>query len=126
MFLLHTKLPSFIQKLKNAALHHGRDLPCQVFGLENLDTAKVQSARTGRLEQEVEELSQVPGVSRLEVRILPRVPETLHTVVIRALDHEGRPIQAVLDTVGLLHPGVDCYLEGCPRVDDRRPPIGKH
>lgn len=126
MFLLHTKLPSFIQQLKNAALHHGRDIPCQVLGLENLKTAKVQSARTGRLEKEVEELSQLPGAARLEVRILPRVPETLHTVVIRALDQEGKPVKAILDTVGILHPGVDCYLEGCPEVDDRRPPIGKH
>ena len=125
MFLLHTKLPSFIQQLKEAAQHHG-EVPCQVLGLENLETAKVQSARTGRLEREVEELSQVPGAARLEVRILPRIPETLHTVVIKVLDADGKPIKAVLDTVGIIHPGVDCYLEGCPEVEDRRPRIGQH
>ncbi len=125
MFLLHTKLPSFIQQLKEAAQHHG-EVPCQVLGLENLETAKVQSARTGRLEREVEELSQVPGAARLEVRILPRIPETLHTVVIKVLDADGKPIKAVLDTVGIIHPGVDCYLEDCPEVEDRRPRIGQH
>ena len=126
MFLLHTKLPSFIQQLKEAALHHGKDIPCRVLGLENLTSAKVQSARTGRLEREVEELSQTPGAAGIEVQILPRVPETLHTVVIKVLDEQGKPIRAVLDTVGILHPGVDCYLEGCPDVDDRRPGIGQH
>ena len=90
MFLLHTKLPSFIQQLKEAAQHHG-EVPCQVLGLENLETAKVQSARTGRLEREVEELSQVPGAARLEVRILPRIPETLHTVVIITAPAERVP-----------------------------------
>ena len=125
MFLLHTKLPSFIQQLKEAAQHHG-EVPCQVLGLENLETAKVQSARTGRLEREVEELSQVPGAARLEVRILPRIPETLHTVVIKVLDADGKPIKAVLDTVGIIHPGVDCYLEDCPEVEDRRPRSGQH
>lgn len=125
MFLLHTRLPSFIQQLKDAAQHH-RHVPCEVVGLENLSSAKVQSARTGRLEGEVEELSQVEGAVQVEVRILPRIPETLHTVVMTALDEQGRPIRAILDTVGILHPGVDCYLEGCPQVDDRRPPIGKH
>lgn len=126
MFMMHTKLPSFIQQLKNAALRRGKEVPCEIKGLENLETAKVQSARTGRLEREIEELSQTPGVSRLEVRILPRVPETLHTVVIKVLGEDGKPIKAVLDTVGIIHPGVDCYLEGCPEVDDRRPPVGKH
>ncbi len=126
MYLLHTKLPSFIRQLKEAALRHGREIPCDIRGLENLETAKIQSARTGRLEQEVEDLSQCPGVARIDVRIVPRVPETLHTVVVRALDENGKPIRAILDTVGILHPAVDYYLDGCPDVEDRRPPIGKH
>ena len=126
MFYLHTKLPSFIRQLKNAALRHEKEVPCEILGLENLETAKIQSARTGRLEQEVEDLSQIPGAVKVEVRIVPRVPETLHTVILRALDEEGKPVKAILDTVGILHPAVDYYLDGCPEVDDRRPPIGKH
>ena len=126
MFLLHTKLPSFIRQLKSAALRHDREVPCDIIGLENLQTAKIQSARTGRLEQEVEDLSLLPEAERIEVRIVPRVPETLHTVIVRALDKDGKPIRAILDTVGILHPAVDYYLEGCPDVEDRRPPVGKH
>ena len=126
MFMLHTRLPDFIQRMKNAALHHSKEISCKVIGLENLPSAKIQSARTGRLEREVEELSQTPGAASMEVQILPRVPETLHTVVIKVLDENGKPIKAILDTVGILHPGVDCYLEGCPDVDDRRPRIGQH
>ena len=34
--------------------------------------------------------------------------------------------KAILDTVGIIHPGVDCCLEGCPEVEDRRPRIGQH
>lgn len=126
MFMLHTRLPDFIQRMKNAALHHGKEVPCKVIGLENLTSAKVQSARTGRLEREVEDLSQTPGAASMEVHILPRIPETLHTVVIKVLDEDGKPIKAILDTVGIIHPGVDCCLEGCPEVEDRRPRIGQH
>ena len=126
MFLLHTKLPSFIKQLKEAALRHEKEVPVQIFGLENLQTAKVQSARTGRLEREIEELSESADAASIDIHILPRVPETLHTVVIRVLDKEGKPLRAVLDTVGILHPAVDYYLDGCPEVDDRRPPVGKH
>ena len=126
MFLLHTKLPSFIKQLKSAALRHNREVPCDVLGLENLETAKIQSARTGRLEHEVEDLSLLPGAERIEVRIVPRVPETLHTVIVRALDKDGKPIHAIVDTVGILHPGIDYWLGGCPEVEDRRPPVGKH
>ena len=50
----------------------------------------------------------------------------LHTVVIKVLDADGKPIKAVLDTVGIIHPGVDCYLEDCPEVEDRRSRIGQH
>ena len=126
MYLLHTKLPVFIQKLKYAALRHEKTIPCDVLGLENLTSAKVQSARTGRLEREIDELSQLEGTERIEVQILPRVPETLHTVVLKAYDEKGEAIKVILDTVGILHPGVDCYIGNCKDVDDRRPAIGKH
>ncbi len=126
MFLLHTKLPSFIAQLKNAALRRGKEIPCQVLGLENLTSAKVQSARTGRLENAVEELSQTPGAAQITVQIVPRIPETLHTVIMKVMDGEGKPIRAVLDTVGIIHPAVDCYLEGFDEIEDRRPSIGRH
>ena len=126
MQLMHTKLPEFLKKLKAAAVKHGKDIPCEIVGLENLKSAKMQSVRTGRLEGEIEGLSQMPGVERIQVDVIPRVPETMHTVVIRAFDAEGKPLHAVMDTIAIIHPTVDVLIHDCPDVDDRRPPLGRH
>lgn len=127
MKLMHTKLPDFITKMKKAAATKGSTFKdCEVKGLENLETAKVQSMRTGRIEQAVEDLAKLEDVHKVEVAIIPRVPESMHNAVVRAFDEDGNPTHAILEVVGILHPTEDVLLHDCPDVEDRRPPIGDH
>lgn len=126
MKLMHTKLPEFLRQLKAASNKHGKEIPCEITGLENLKTAKMQSVRTGRLKGEIESLSQMDGVVRIEATVVPRIPETMHSVIIRAFDADGKPIHAILDTIAIIHPTTDVLLHDCPDIDDRRPPLGRH
>jgi len=127
MILMHTKLPEFIKKMKVAAATKGSvEKECDVVGLENLKTAKMQSLRTGRIEQAVEDLAKLEGVHSLEVAIIPRIPESMHNAVIRGFDENGNPVHAILETINILHPTEDILIHDCPDVDDRRPSIGKH
>lgn len=126
MKLMHTKLPEFIRKLKVAATKGPKEIECQVVGLENLKTAKIQSMRAGRIEQAVEDIANMDNVSRIEVAIIPRIPETVHTAVIRGFDDNGNPTHAILQVVGILHQTEDTLIHDCPDVQDRRPPIGNH
>lgn len=123
---MHTKLPDFIQKLKAAATKGKTPVSCEVKGLENLKTAKVQSMRAGRIEQAVEDIVNKEGVARVEVSIIPRIPETVHTAVIKSFDENGNPTHAILQVVGILHQTVDTLIYDVPDVEDRRPPIGNH
>ena len=126
MKLMHTKLPEFIRKMKVAATKGDREKACAVVGLENLKTAKMQSLRTGRIEQAVEDLAHMPDVDSIEVAVIPRIPESMHSAVIRGFDKDGKPVHAVLETINILHPTEDVLIHDCPDVDDRRSPIGKH
>lgn len=127
MKLMHTKLPEFIKKMKEAAakITSGRK-ECEVVGLENLKTAKIQSMRAGRIEQAVEDLAKKEDVHRIEVNIIPRIPESVHNAIVRGFDENGKPTHAILQVVGILHPTEDVLLHDCPNIEDRRPPIGNH
>lgn len=127
MKLMHTKLPEFIKKMKEAAAAKGdTEKECQVVGLENLRTAKMQSLRTGRIEQAVEDLAKMGDVETIEVAVIPRIPESMHSAVVRGFDKDGNPVHAILETINILHPTEDVLTYDCPDVDDRRPPIGNH
>lgn len=127
MKLMHTKLPEFIKKMKEAAATKGdKEKECQVVGLENLRTAKMQSLRTGRIEQAVEDLAKMGDVETIEVAVIPRIPESMHSAVVRGFDKDGNPVHAILETINILHPTEDVLTYDCPDVDDRRPPIGNH
>ena len=126
MRMMHTTLPDFFRKLKAAAVKNGKHVGCAILGLENLKTGKMQSVRTGRLEHEIAELSAMEGVESIEVAIVPRIPETMHNVVIRGFDKDGKPVHAICDTVAVIHPTIDILLHDCPSIDDRRPPLGRH
>ena len=124
---MHTKLPEFIDKMKVAAATKGdRPKECDVTGLEGYKSAKTQSLRTGRIEMAVSELSALKDVDHLEVHVMPRVPETMHTAVIRGFDKDGNVAHAILETVNVLHETEDIYIAGCDDVQDRRSPIGNH
>lgn len=126
MKLMHTKLPEFILKMKNAAVRHNPNRTIDIRGLENLKTAKMQSLRTGRIEDEVEEIAARDDIERVELVVMPRVPETMHTVIVKGINKDGKIVKAVLDTINIIHPTEEVELEGCDDIDDRRPALGKH
>ncbi|MDR1125209.1 MAG: hypothetical protein LBM64_03990 [Deltaproteobacteria bacterium] len=123
---MHTKLPEFIAKMKNAAKKGQPEKAFALRGLENLKSAKMQSLRTGRIEEAVAELASRPDVERVELIVMPRVPETMHTVVIKGIAADGSSPKAVVDVVNILHPTEEVELENCREVEDRRPAIGRH
>lgn len=126
MKLMHTKLPEFIKKLKEAAIKGKKPKDIDIKGLENLSSAKMQSLRTGRIEHAVSELAEKEDVERLEINVIPRVPETMHTVIVKGLDKDGNCKSAILEVVNILHPTEEAYLLDCDDIQDRRPKIGLH
>jgi hypothetical protein len=125
MFLMHTKLPEFVTKI-HAAAERKSGTSLELRGLEHLSTAKMQSLRTGRIEHAVEELANREEVERVEVCVLPRVPETMHTVVVKGIGADGTQHKAILEVVNILHPTEEVELEGVLEVEDRRPSLGRH
>ena len=125
MQLLHTKLPEFIEKMKNAAKKH-KNKTIEIRGLENLKSAKMQSLRTGRIEEAVEKMAEREDVENVELIVIPRVPETMHTVMVRGIGKDGKPEKIVLEVINILHPTEEAYFEGCEDIEDHRPPLGLH
>ncbi|MFP4380459.1 MAG: hypothetical protein ACLFUS_08150 [Candidatus Sumerlaeia bacterium] len=123
---MHTKLPEFLRYMVEAARKNGKKKPVNVRGLENVKSCNMQSLRTGRIESAVKELAQQDGTDRVEVVLMPRVPETMHTVVVKAYDENGKATKAILEVINILHPTEEVELADCPDVEDRRPPLGKH
>jgi hypothetical protein len=127
MWMMHTKLPEFIKKMKVAAATKGKIAKkCEVVGLENYKTAKMQSLRTGKIEQSVAKLANMDDVDSIEVAIMNRVPESMHQAVIRGFDKNGKPIHAVLETINILHETEEILIHECIDIQDNRSPIGKH
>lgn len=126
MKLMHTKLPEFIKKMKEAAIKGKVPKDIEIRGLENLTSAKMQSLRTGRIEHAVSEIAARENVEKLEINVIPRVPETMHTVIVKGLDKDGKCKSAILEVVNVLHPTEEAYLLDCDDIEDRRPKIGLH
>ena len=126
MRLLHTKLPEFKRKMYAAAENRGNmPKPLILEGLENLKTAKMQSLRTGRIEVAIEELAKIDDVKEIQLLIRPRVPETEHTAIIKAIDKDGKTEKIILETLTILHGPEDLETFDCDNIDDRRAPIGR-
>lgn len=127
MWMMHTTLPEFYRKMKTAAATQGdRPKECEVVGLENYKTAKMQSLRTGRIEQCVAKIAQMEDVDHIEVAIMDRVPETMHQAVVRGFDKDGKPVYAILETINILHNTVEVLTHDVPVVEDHRSGVGKH
>jgi len=124
--LMHTKLPDYIRKMHEAVQKHFPDKDIQIRGLENLKSAKMQSLRTGRIEHAVEEIALSEGIDQVEMVVIPRVPETMHTVIIKGLGADGEVKKAVLEVINILHATEEYELGNCTEIDDRRPKIGRH
>ena len=123
---MHTKLPEFLKKMKIAANESPRPMEITIRGLENLSSAKMQSLRTGRIEHAVGEMTMKEDVASIDFVVIPRVPETMHTVIIKGMDKDGNVKHAILEIVNILHPTEEAELLGCDDVEDRRPGIGRH
>lgn len=129
MKLLHTKLPEFIKKMQVAAATKGKTpKEINIMGLENLRSAKMQSLRTGRIEHAVGEIAALENVDKMELIMIPRVPETMQTIIVKGIDKDGKCQKAILEIVNVLHPTEEAYLLDCEpdNVEDRRPAIGNH
>jgi hypothetical protein len=126
MKFMHTKLPEFIKKIKTAAVKHLGEDSIFISGMENLKTAKMQSLRTGRIEDAVEEIAMDKDISKIEVIVMPRVPETMHTVIVKGIDKNGQSKKAILEVMNIIHPTEEVEIYDCLEVEDRRPPLGKH
>ena len=126
MKLMHTKLPEFLKKMRIAANESPRPMEITIRGLENLSSAKMQSLRTGRIEHAVGEMTMKEDVASIDFVVIPRVPETMHTVIIKGMDKDGNVKHAILEIVNILHPTEEAELLGCDDVEDRRPGIGRH
>jgi hypothetical protein len=126
MKMMHIKLPLFILKLKEIALSYGKRNPLLIKGLENLHHAQLQSLRTGRIESAIKELAEDGAIERVELSVMPRVPETMHTVIVKGIDKNGANVRAILEVINILHPTEDMELADCPHIDDRRPTLGNH
>jgi len=126
MRMMHTTLPEFLEKIKAAAAESNSPKAITIRGLENLTSAKMQSLRTGRIEIAVDDMTKKDGVKKVDLVVMPRIPETMHTVVVRGLDDKGNVKSAILEIINIMHPTEDALLKDCGDVEDRRPPIGKH
>ncbi|QDR81996.1 hypothetical protein [Sporomusa termitida] len=126
MRAMHTSLPDWLQKL-TAAVYQCSPLKTVVIkGLENLQYAKFQSLRTGRVELAVTALAADSRVENVEIVVVPRIPETMHTIIIKGFDKSGSPVRAILENTNILHPTEDVELVGFAAVEDRRPKLGEH
>lgn len=126
MRLMHTSLPEFKLKMQAAAIEQSPNKEVELRGVENLKSAKMQSLRTGRIEDAIAEVTAGKETQRVEVVVLPRVPETMHTVVIKGFDAEGKPTKAIMEVINIIHPTEEVELEGFTEIEDRRPLLGCH
>ncbi|WP_243125208.1 hypothetical protein [Clostridium transplantifaecale] len=126
MKFLHTKLPEFIRKMEVAAATAGkRPKNYKLEGMENLKTAKLQSLKTGRIENAVEELARRDDVEEIQLLVRPRVPETLHTIIIKGINKDGKTQKIILENISILHGPDDLETFDCDDIEDRRAPMGK-
>jgi len=126
MKLMHTKLPEFISKMKEAVVKNTPDKTIEIKGLENLKCAKMQSLRTGRIEHSVEELASREDVEKVELIVIPRIPETMHTVIVKGIGKDGKAKKAILEVINIIHSTEDVEIADCEEIEDRRPNLGKH
>lgn len=123
MKLMHTRLPEFYEKVDAAGKRLRPETEVVLRGLENLKTAKLASLRVGRVENEIVEITQDPEVTKVEVIVTDRMPETSHTVIIKGYHKDGTCKKAILENMYISVPGVECELYDVHEVDDRRPPL---
>ena len=120
MKLMHTKLPDFKKKVVEAGKKLRPETEVELKGLENMESAKLASLRVGRIEEEIVEITQDPNVAKVEVTVLPQIPETIHCVVIKGIQKDGTSKKAILESMFITTPAPECYYHDSEEIDDRR------
>ena len=120
MKFMHTKLPDFKKKVMEAGKKLRSETEVELVGLENMESAKLASLRVGRIEEEILEITQDPNVAKVEVTVLPQIPETIHTVVIKGVQKDGTSKKTILESMFITTPAPECYYHDSEVVDDRR------
>ena len=120
MKLMHTKLPDFKKKVQEAGKKLRPETEDELRGLENMESAKLASLRVGRIEEEIIEITQDPNVAKVEVTVLPQIPETIHCVVIKGVQKDGTSKKTILESMFITTPAPECYYHDSEVVEDRR------
>ena len=126
MKLMHTALTEFILKMHQTVIKCSPNKKMLVRGLENLKSGKLQTMRTARIQVAVEELASMRDVEKVELVVVPRVPETMHSIIIKGFDRDGKPVKAIMETINIILPTEDVELEEFTDFEDRRPKLGDH
>ena len=120
MKLMHTKLPDFKRKVAEAGKKLRPETEVVLRGLENMESAKLASLRVGRIEEEIIEITQDSNVAKVEVTVLPQIPETIHCVVIKGIQKDGTSKKTILESMFITTPAPECYYYDSEEIDDRR------
>lgn len=119
MRLMHTKLPDFRRKMKEAAQNANGNTEFTESGLESFETAKCASLRVGRVEDHIQELTKNGDVKKVVVKFVPHNPEMYFECAIKAYKEDGT-VEAKLENMYLSVPSIEYYLTDVDTIDDRR------
>lgn len=120
MRLMHTKLPDFCQKLVDAGKRRRDDVEVTITGLEQVKTAKLASSSTGMSEEDIYNLTADEDVTKVEIKIMPQCPSSLHTIIMRGVRKDGTCKKVYLQTAYLSEPGPEFYYHDAEEVIDNR------
>ena len=120
---LHSNTDYFVAKMKAAARLNRPDTEVTIEGMENIKTGKVASLRVGRVECDLVDLTSDPEIKKVQIIVVPRMPETAHTVIMKGIREDGTAKRAILENIILTTPAAECELYDVDEVIDRRTPF---
>jgi hypothetical protein len=123
MRLMHTRLPDFYKKMLEAGERRRDGVEVTITGLEQYKTAKIASASLGVVEEDIYELTADEDLERIEIKVMPQLPETLQTIIIKGVNKDGTSKKTYLETLYVSEPGPDYYYHDSEEVIDRRAPF---
>jgi hypothetical protein len=117
---MHTRLPDYYAKVEAAAKKLRPDTKFSISGMENVQTAKLASLRCGRIEREIEEVTEDPEIAEIEIKMVPYNPEEAYSVLIKGKRADGSCKKAVLDNMYATVPSVEYYMTDAEEIIDYR------
>ena len=118
MKCMHTRLPDYYAKVEAAAKKLRPETKFSISGMENVQTAKLASLRCGRIEREIEEVTEDPEIAEIEVKMVPYNPEEAYSVLIKAKRADGTCKKTVLDNMYATVPPVEYYMTDAEEIID--------